>query len=624
MGRALSALAAVLVCAFFSAAVPTAQTNTSPDGWVVLPIDEYRSLRDRANPPLQPIAAPPVDATLTRIDYDLRVDADAIAGRALLTIDVLREGWTRLQIPAGLMVREASIDGQPLALVDGPPPQVLLSHSGRSLVTLDLVIPLAAAAGAESMALPPSTAPISRVRFRLPRSGVDLSITGGFIAEHSETANESRWTAFGHPNQALTMKWKRKVDDRRAEQPLRVRARVTQFVGLGEEVSQVTATIRVEVLQGLAREISVGIPAGLVVNQVNGSTVADWETTGGLLHVKLLEPAASEVSLVVSGDARTARDGTIAVPLVRMPSAERETGGVAVDVAGTGEIRERQTRGFEPADPAELGDLVAGRESPSMIAFRHRPLAGVDARTINVAVVRYTPQAVSIANVEEARYRALASEDGRLLVEARYAVRNNQRSFLKATLPAGSTIWSAQVGGRPIRPGVAETNAVLLPLEKGRANEEAPTFVVELLYLQRTDAWADKGRARIELPALDLPISRTGVELHYSPRFRVEPQLGSFRVDTDPGPFAAALRLPLAPPPPPAPPSPASASERGAEKGLQALVERFQNERGGRIVIGSLPVRVAFPSFGPSVFLAAELTAEAATPSVDLLVKRAK
>ena len=228
-----------------------------------------------------------------------------------------------------------------------------------------------------------------------------------------------------------------------------------------------------------------------------------------------------------------------------MPSAERETGGVAVDVAGAGEIRERQTRGLEPADPSELGDAVAGRESPSMIAFRHRPLAGTEARALTVVVVRYTPQAVSIANVEEARYRALASEDGRLLVEARYAVRNNQRSFLKATLPAGSTIWSAQVGGRPIRPGVAETNAVLLPLEKGRANEEAPTFVVELLYLQRIDAWADKGRARLELPALDLPISRTGVELYYSPRFRVEPQPGSFRVDTDPGPFADALRLPL-------------------------------------------------------------------------------
>lgn len=618
MGRARLVLAVVLVCVLF-AAVATTQTTNPPEGWVVLPVDEYRALRDRANPPPPTPAAPPVDATLTRIDYDLRVDTDAVAGRAVLTIDVLRDGWTRLQIPAGLMVREASLDGSPVALVDGPPPQVILSHAGRSILTLDVVIPLATSAGAESITLPPSPSSISRVRLALPKSGVDLSLGGGFVAEHAEAANESRWTAFGRPNQALTLTWKRKVDDRRAEQPVRVRARVTEVVGLGEDACQVAAAIRVEILQGLAREVSIAIPAGLVVNQVNGATVADWETNGGLLRVKLLEPTATEVSIVISGEARTARDGSIAVPLVRVPSAERETGGVAVDVAGAGEISGRQTRGLEPADPSELGDLVAGRESPSMIAFRHRPLAGTDVRSLTVAVVRYTPQAVFIANVEEARYRVLASEDGRLLVEARYAVRNNQRSFLKATLPARSTVWSAQIGGRPIRPGVAEVNALLLPLEKGRAGEEAPTFVVELLYLQSIDTWPDNGHARVELPALDLPVSRTGVELHYSPRYRVELQRGPFRMDTDPGPFAAALRVP--------PAAPAQVNERSADRsvgGLQALVDRFKNEPGGRTVVGSLPVRAAFPSFGPALFLASELTAEASAPRADLLVKRVK
>ena len=624
MGRARLVVAVVLVCVFSGAAVATAQTTAPPDGWVVLPVDEYRALRDRANPPPLPPSAPPVDATLTRTDYDLRVDNDAVAGRALLTIDVLREGWTRLQIPAGLMVREASLDGQPVALVDGPPPHVLLSRAGRSILTLEVVIPLATSAGAESITLPASPSPISRIRLTLPKSGVDLSAVGGFIAEHAETANESRWTAFGRPNQALTMTWKRKVDDRRADLPLRVRARVTEFVGLGEDTCQVAAAVRVEVLQGLARELSIAIPAGLVVNQVNGPTVADWEASGSLLRVKLLEPTATEVSFVVGGDARTARDGSIAVPLVRMPSAERETGGVAVDVVGAGEISVRQTRGLEPADPSELGDLVAGRESPSMIAFRHKPLAGIDARSLTVGVVRYTPQAVFVANIEEARYRALASEDGRLLVEARYAVRNNQRSFLKATLPAGSTVWSAQVGGRPIRPGVAEASAILLPLEKGRAGEEAPLFVVELLYLQPVEAWLDKGQARVELPAVDLPISRTGIELHYSPRFRVEPLPGAFRTETDPGPFAAVLRRPPAPPAPMAAPVMNRSLERGAAGGLQALVDRFKNEPGGRTVVGSLPVKAAFPSFGPSVFLASELTAEASTPSVELLVKRVR
>ena len=109
---------------------------------------------------------------------------------------------------------------------------------------------------------------------------------------------------------------------------------------------------------------------------------------------------------------------------------------------------------------------------------------------------RYTPQAVLIANVEEARYRALAAEDGLLLVEAHYAVRNNQRSFLKVTLPDRATIWSASVAGKPVRPGVAEGQSVLLALEKGRAGEDAPAFVVRITYLQPIDGVDRPNRAR--------------------------------------------------------------------------------------------------------------------------------
>ncbi|HEV3062101.1 MAG TPA: hypothetical protein VGY48_27875 [Vicinamibacterales bacterium] len=594
-----------------------AQTAALPEGWVVLPVDEYRALRERAVPPPIPPVTPPVDATLTRVDYDLRIDADTVTGRALLTIDVLRDGWTRVPIPAGLMVREASLDGHRVSLVDAAPPYVLLSHPGRAVLALDVVIPMSAAAGAESIVLPPSASPIVRARLTLPRNGVELALNGGFVAEHSETADESHWTAFGRPNQPLALTWKRKVDDRRAEQPLRVRARITELVGLGEDACQVSAAVRIEVLQGLAHEVSLLVPAGLVVNQVTGSTVADWESAGGTLRVMLLEPTATDASFVVQADARTPREGSVPIPLVRMPSAERETGGVAVEVAGAGEVGEQQVRGLERTDPSELGDIVANRESPSMIAFRHRPIAGSDARTLAVDVVRYTPQAVFIANVEEARYRALVSEDGRLLVEARYAVRNNQRSFLKAVLPQGATLWSAEVAGRPIRPGLATDGSVLLPLEKGRAGDEAPTFVLELVYLQRVSVWTDKSRPRLELPALDLPVSRTGIELHHSPRFRVEPQPGAFRVDSDPGPFAEALRRPQ---------TALTVDMRRRDDrtagGLQALVDRFKNDSGGRTVAGVLPLHIEFPAFGPSVFLASELTAETRAPAVDLLVRR--
>ena len=39
------------------------------------------------------------------------------AGRASLTVDVLKDGWVRVPVPAGLLVREARLDGKPLSLV---------------------------------------------------------------------------------------------------------------------------------------------------------------------------------------------------------------------------------------------------------------------------------------------------------------------------------------------------------------------------------------------------------------------------------------------------------------------------------------------------------------------------
>src|SRR5262249_10988550 len=151
--------------------------------------------------------------------------------------------------------------------------------------------------------------------------------------------------------------------DRRAELPLRTRARVTSLIGLGEDVSQMTSNVRIDVVQGLARDVSLAVPANVIVNQVNGPTVGDWDVNNNQLRVRLLDPVSSEVSFVVQAEGRLPREGSITVPILRVPAAERESGGVAVDVIGAGEIAGRQTRGLDPADPSDLGEIVAGRES---------------------------------------------------------------------------------------------------------------------------------------------------------------------------------------------------------------------------------------------------------------------
>src|SRR4029077_5739054 len=137
---------------------PPQRVAQSP-GWVVLPGDEYRTLHARAYPIERNPEPPQVEATLTRVDYDLRIDGELASGRATLTVDVLKDGWVRVPIPVGLLVREARLDGKLVSLVPGAAGKAggqlsaLLSHPGRAILLLDIAIPVAAATGEESITL---------------------------------------------------------------------------------------------------------------------------------------------------------------------------------------------------------------------------------------------------------------------------------------------------------------------------------------------------------------------------------------------------------------------------------------------------------------------------------------
>jgi len=614
----------------FSAFPAIAQTNaTTGEGWVVLPVDEYRALRRAAFPTETDAAPPPVEATLTRIDYDLKVDNDIATGEARLTVDVIKNGWITIAVPAGLMVQEARLDGRPVTLVARPADKgpggadLLLSKAGRAVLSLKIVASVQTVAGTEILQLPITNSAVSHASVELARQDIDVRITGGLLLQHSDTTTGSRWVANGQGSDLLTFAWRRRIDDSRINQPLRMRGSVSELVGLGEDSTQISAEVQIEVLQGLAQDVRIQLPEQFTVNQVSGAMVTDWEPKGRELLVTFIEPIGQTTRFTVSGEARLARSGKLEVPLLRLSAAERETGGVAVEVLGAGEIKDRQASGLDEAEAAELGQLIASRQSPSLIAFRLQPAEGKSARSLSVDVARYTPQAVLTANIEEADYNALVTTDGKLLVQSRFAVRNNQRNFLKVSLPSTAVLWSASVAGRPVRPGKAPDGSLLLPLEKMPTGEDASAFVVEVSYLDRTAEWADRGHVRLPLVSVDLPISTSHLLLHHSPLFKLTPPTGittTFRVAPFEPSISEALRNKNAPVP-----TPTGMYSGGITEPVSEFTQKVlsQNKRGSTPV-RNLPLRVSFPHFGPSIFMVSELTSENQTPVVDLDFQRGK
>jgi hypothetical protein len=634
----------LFVVLLFCASRSSAETPSHAPGWVVISIGDYRSLHAKAYPPEREPEAPPVDATLTRVDYDLRIAGDLAAGRASLTVDVLKDGWVRVPIPAGLLVREAKLDGKLVSLVPGAAGKAsnqlsaLLSRPGRSVLLLDIALPVATNAGEESISLPSTASGVTRASVRLPKQGVDIRLSGGLLADKSESGAESKWLAYGRGNEPLTFTWKRKTEDHRATEALRLRGSLTELTGLSEDSTTITAEVNVEVLEGAAREVRIALPDKVTINQVAGAMVADWEMKEGQLAVTFLEPVEQNAKFIVNGETRSPRDGQIEIPLLRLLNTERDTGGVAVEVLGAGEINKFKTEGLENADATDLGEIVSSRQSTSLSSFRFRSGDAKTTRSLTVDVARYTPQAVLMANVAEARYNVLITNEGKLLVEARYAVRNNQRNFLKITLPEGATLWSAELAGKPVRPGQSPDGGVLLPLEKAHAGEDSPEFAVEVVYISRGTAWNDKGQFKLPLPTLDLPVSRTGLLVFHPPLFKVTPEPGSFRTEAYAEPSSAALsnfppttsavRVSA-----PAPASVASGAEAFAiaesrtdapQVSKQPLFDNFRLTLAGGKAAGILPIRVSFQGHGPTLYLVSELTGENQSPSTDLDYQREK
>ena len=649
----------------FAAAARAEEKSVEPlhmAGWVVIPVDEYRVLRAKAYPS-DPTPEPlPLDATLTEVSYDLHVLGDLASGRATLTVDVLKDGWVRVPVPPGLLVREAHLDGKLVSLVPGTPGKAgthlcaLLAHAGRWTLSLDVDVPVTSSTGDESLALPSTESGVTRAAVQLARQGIDLRVGGGLLSEKSESTGETHWLAYGRGNEALTFTWRKKAEDHQVELPLRLRGSLTQLTSLGEDSTGIYAEANLEVAQGSARQIKLQIPEKVTINQVSGAMIADWEIKDGELAISFLEPVDHGTRFVISGEARLPRDGLVDIPLLRLLNTERDSGGVAVEILGAGEIKGQKIEGLEEADATDLGEMVASRQSPALVAFRARSGAGGATRSLSLNIARYDQQAVLMANIEEARYQVLMSSDGKELVEARYAVRNNQRNFVKITLPPGATVWSASLGGKPVRPGQSPDGSLLLPLEKSHGGDDAPAFAVEILYMTKAGAWEDKGHEKVTLPALDLPISRTGMLLYYPPTFHINAEPGTFRQQEYVNPFSAAL-TPVQETGPgegggtgggvfhgavadkaavplngrnftqliaPAPGSQTGQDEAKKDAAMQALLDSYRTKSVGGKVTGILPVSVSFPAFGPSIYLVSELTSENQFPAAEFSIQRDK
>src|SRR5215470_12818618 len=301
----------------------------------------------------------------------------------------------------------------------------------------------------------------------IPGEHTLANITSGVITSRKSENGHTAIEATLVPGQAANVWWAtREVVAPVVPREVRFLADTKTLVSISEAEMRIAVLADITMVTGETSLFEVQIPEGFEVTGVTGPNLDSAETqtsmvkpsgtteaahpcTCILLHA--LNPGLRSHQFLISME-RSIHDTQAEAPFISFKGAQRETGEVLVEGAGTMEITATEGGGLKRMDVKEANPFlrVLGH-FPPQAAFRyHRQLSEIP--TLALHWVRFPDGSVLAAVAESADVTTMVTSEGKSLTEVKLTVKNQAQPFLKVSLLSGAAILSAEVAGERVKP----------------------------------------------------------------------------------------------------------------------------------------------------------------------------
>ena len=504
-----------------------------PDpGNVTLTLDEYnRLVALAAKPPKKPEAAP-LPFSIKHSDIKLRVENNSVMGSVELEGEVFHKGVSKVPLTTGMTILDAQQNGKGMPLIQEGGTHVALLPAGDFSVSLDTGLPLKIDAGRASFSLPAPAAGSVQMTLVIPGEHTLANISPGVITNRKSEKGQTIIEATLVPGQPASVGWAtREVVAPVAPREVRFLADTKTLVSLSEAEMRIAVLADITMVQGETNSFEVQIPEGFEVTGVTGPTLDSAETQPKVEKLAQGEAAHPYISLHVLNPGLRGHQFLISMersisgtsadaPFVSFKGAQRETGEVLVEGAGTMEITATEGGGLKRTDVKEANPyLRVMAHFPPQAAFRYHRQSG-ETPTLALNWVRFPDGSVLAAVAESADVTTMVTSEGKSLTEVKLTLKNQAQPFLKVSLPADATILSAEVAGERVKPVQgADGNRVPLLRPGFRPNG---SYTVSFVFMHSGTPFAKKGGADLSLPSMDIPISILNWEVFLPERYKVK------------------------------------------------------------------------------------------------------
>ena len=500
----------------------SANIAAGPAGSVTISRPEYDRLLDLASRQPRPAEAPPIAGALTRADIRARVGAGVVRATMQVDGEVFRTGPAKVPLVAGATLIEARMAGGPLPLIfEGNAHVAVITGPSTFSAVLEWGAPLTTTAGRGAFVMPVPPAGSATAVIEVPGEQTDVRISPGLVLRRTSANGLTTVEATLEPGSPTQVSWSTRETAQASPREARLLADVKTLVTIGEAELRLVTLVDLTVVQGEPSAIEVTIPAGYEVTGVSGASLERHEERPGLIVLFVTTPSQRRHQFLVSLE-RSNSGGSFKLEtgIPALPSAQRETGEIAVEGIGTLEISVPETPGLRRMDVREVDPALASAARQALLAaFRYQRGSGA-VPMLTLGVTRFADAPVLAAVAERAIATTLVTSEGRALTEVSLWLRNRAQPFIKVDLPAGASMLSVEVAGAPAKP-VEGKDGTRVPLLRPGFRSDGP-YAVTFVYLHAGSPFDRKGNMQMTLPKMDLPISVVEWELFVPDRYRAD------------------------------------------------------------------------------------------------------
>jgi hypothetical protein len=514
-------LAWMLVLPGFAAAKDEVALPPVPaSGNVTLPLDEYNRLVELASKPTRKPDAPPVPFIIKRADLKFRVANESVQGTVQLQGEILHKGATKIPLTTGMAILDARQEGKglPLELENGTHTAVLTGPADFA-VTLDAGLPLSIEAGRASFSLPVPSGGSVRLALVVPGDHTNVRINPGLITSRSSEKGQTVIEATLAPGQPANVWWTtREPAAPVAPKEARFLSDVKTLVSVSEADIRIAALADITVVQGEPSQFQIEVPAGYEITGATGASVESSEFESGVLTLKVTGPAQRSHQFLISMEKSITATKADA-PFLSFKEAQRETGEVLVEGAGTIELTSTEAGGLKRMDFKEMNPYLRSlARFPMQAAFRFHKQPN-EKPALVLQWTRFPDSSVLAAVAERAVVTTLVTTEGRSLTEIKLTIKNQAQPFLKVALPSGA-ILSAEVAGEKVKP-VEGPDGNRVPLLRA-GFRPVDSYTVSFVFMHSGAPFAKKGGSDLALPKMDVPINLLQWEVFLPEQYKVK------------------------------------------------------------------------------------------------------